>query len=31
MNLQGMTNNGGLTLSVGDTTPRFAISIGQDD
>ena len=27
--LQGMTNNIGLTLSVGDTTPRFMIKIGD--
>ena len=29
--LQGMANNVGLTLSVGDTTPRSTISIGQDN
>jgi hypothetical protein len=29
--LQGMTNNVGLTSSVGDTTPRFTISIEQDN
>ena len=28
--LQGMTNNVGLTFSVDDTIPRFAISIEQD-
>ena len=28
--LQGMTNTIGLTFSVGDTTPRFTISIEQD-
>jgi hypothetical protein len=28
--LQGMTNNVELTFSVGDTTPRFTISIEQD-
>ena len=27
--LQGMTNNVGLAFSVGDTTPRFTISIGD--
>ena len=27
--LQGMTNNVGLTFSVGDTIPRFTISIEQ--
>ena len=27
--LQGMTNNVGLTISVGDTIPRFAINIGD--
>ena len=27
--LQGMINNIGLTFSVGDTTPRFTISIEQ--
>ena len=26
-----MANNVGLTISVGDTTPRFAISIEQDN
>jgi hypothetical protein len=26
-----MTNNVGLTFSVGDTTPRLAISIEQDN
>ena len=26
-----MTNNVGLTFSVGDTTPQFNISIEQDD
>ena len=30
-NLQGMTNNVELTFSVGDTTPRFRISIEQDN
>ena len=30
-NLQGMENNVRLTFSVGDTTPRFTISIEQDD
>ena len=29
--LQGMTNNVGLTFSVGDTIPRFTISIEQDN
>ena len=29
-NLQEMTNNGGLTFSVSDTTPRFTISFEQD-
>ena len=29
--LQGMTNNVGLTFSVGDATPRFTISIEQDN
>ena len=29
--LQGMTNNVGLTISVGDTTPRFTISIEQEN
>ena len=29
--LQGMENNVRLTFSVGDTTPRFTISIEQDD
>ena len=28
---QGMTNNVGLTFSVGDTIPRFTISIEQDN
>ena len=28
---QGMTNNVGLTFSVGDTTPQFTISIEQDN
>ena len=28
--LQGMTNIGGLPFGVGDTTPRFTISIGHD-
>jgi hypothetical protein len=27
---QGMTNNGGVTLSVGDNTPRFPVSIEQN-
>jgi hypothetical protein len=27
--LQGMTNNVGLTFSVGDTIPRYTISIEQ--
>ena len=27
--LQGTTNNIGLTFSVGDTTPRFTIGIGD--
>jgi hypothetical protein len=30
-NLQGMTNDGGLTFSVGDTIPWFTISIEQDN
>ena len=30
-NLQGMANNVGLKFSVGDTTPRFKISIEQDN
>ena len=30
-NAQGMTNNVGLTFSVGGTTPRFTISIEQDN
>ena len=30
-NLQGMTNNVGLTFSVGGTILRFTISIEQDD
>ena len=29
--LQGITNNIGLTFSVGDTIPRYAISIEQDN
>ena len=29
--LQGMTNNVGLTFSVGDAIPQFTISIEQDD
>ena len=29
--LQRMTNNVGLAFSVGDTTPRFTMSIEQDD
>ena len=29
--LQGMTNNVGLTCSVGDTIPGFTISIEQDN
>ena len=29
--LQGMTNNVGLTFSVGDTTPWFTNSIEQDN
>jgi hypothetical protein len=28
---QGMTKNDGLTSSVGDTIPQFAISIEQDN
>ena len=28
--LRGMTNNVGLTFSVGDAIPRFTISIEQD-
>ena len=28
---QAMTNNGGLIFSVGDTIPRFVISIEQDN
>ena len=28
---KGMTNNIGLTFSVGDTIPRFTISIDQDN
>jgi hypothetical protein len=31
MFLQGMTNNIGSTFSVGDTTPRFTISIEQNN
>ena len=31
MFLQGMTNNAGLTISVGDTIPRFIITIPQDN
>ena len=30
-NLQGMTNNVGLTFRVGDTTPWFTRSIEQDN
>ena len=30
-NLQGITTNVGLTISVGDTTLRFTISTEQDD
>jgi hypothetical protein len=30
-NLQGITNNVGLTFNVGDTLPRFMISIEQDN
>ena len=30
-NLQGMTNYVGLTVSGGDTIPRFTLSIGQDN
>ena len=30
-NLQGMTNDVGLTFGVGDTTPWFTISIEQDN
>ena len=29
-NLQGMTNDVGLKFCVGDTTPRFTISMEQD-
>jgi hypothetical protein len=29
--LQEMTNNVGLAFSVGDTTPRFTISIEEDN
>jgi hypothetical protein len=29
--LQGVTNNVGLTCSVGDTMPQFTISIEQDN
>ena len=29
--LQGVTNNIGLTISVGDTIPWYTISIKQDD
>jgi hypothetical protein len=29
--LQGMTNNVGLTFSVGDIIPQFTINIEQDD
>jgi hypothetical protein len=28
--IQGMMNNVGLTISVGDTIPQFTISIEQD-
>jgi hypothetical protein len=31
MFLQGMTNNVGLTINVGDIVPRFTISIEQDN
>ena len=31
LNLQGMTDDVGLTSSVGDTTPRFTISIEQEN
>ena len=30
INLEGMTSIVGLTFSVGDTTPRFTITIEQD-
>ena len=30
-NLQGMTNNVGLTFSVGDTNPQSTIGIEQDN
>ena len=29
--LQGMTNNIGLTCSVGDTTPQFTIGVEQEN
>ena len=31
VNLQGMTNNVGITLTISDTIPRFTISIEQDN